>query len=199
MKVQNYPRRKLKMANILTVDEVLAEISANRKDNGALEIKQFSKKNFEKLLKAMLNDPNFSVKVAKIKNKEIDSIEDVEVSKGFRKFCKKVIEKSGIDKAESERILTSDFTFDNVDGLYEFMAAAIYLYIEKGNKFDFLTTPDFKGSLYIKEIDSVEETKEAFNPKTRESLGVFTTKKKKYKSIATKSGCPAWCKSRIKK
>lgn len=183
----------------MTVTEVLNEIRANRKENGKMEIKQFSKKNFEKLLKAMLNDPNFAIKVAKIKNKEVASVEDIEVTKGFRKFCKKVIEKSGIDKAESERILSDEFKFDNVDGLYEFMATAIYLYIQEGNKFDFLTTEDFKGSLYIKEVDDVEETKESFNPKTRESLGVFTTKKKKHKELAVKSGCPDWCKSRVKK
>lgn len=182
----------------LTVNEVLAEISAQRKEDGKMEIRQFSKKNFEKLLKAMLNDVDFKTTVAKIKNKEVSSVEEIEVTKNFRKFCKKIIEKAGVDKAESERILTSEFTIDNVDGLYEFMATAIYLYIENGNKFDFLPKDDFKGSIFIKEVDESVEEKEAFNPKTRESLGKYKTTKAKHKQLGVKTGCPDWKKNRIR-
>ena len=93
-----------KIMAILTVQEVLEEISATRKEDGSFNYNRFNKKNFEKLMKAMLNDPNFKTEVAKVKDNNLE-IEEIEVSKEFRKFCKKVIEKAGVDKAESERII----------------------------------------------------------------------------------------------
>ena len=187
------------MAIKMTVEEVLNEMSATRKENGSFKYNRFNKRNFEKLLKAMLNDPNFTTQVAKAKKGEIESIEDIEVTKGFRKFCKKVVEKAGIDKKESERILTDEFMFDNVDGLYEFFATAIYLYIERGNRFDFLPKKDFKGSIALKENKKEVKTSEAFSPQTRESLGIFETTKEAHKTIVAKTGCPGWLKKRKKK
>ena len=113
------------MAKVVSVKEVLEEMSASRKKDGKFNYNRFNKKNFEKLMKAMLNDPNFKTEVAHVKKGELDSVEEIEVSKNFRKFCQRIIEKSGVDKKESERILTDEFMFDNVSGLYEFFATAM--------------------------------------------------------------------------
>ena len=182
----------------LTVNEVLAEISAQRKEDGKMEIRQFSKKNFEKLLKAMLNDVDFKTTVAKIKNKEVSSVEEIEVTKNFRKFCQKIIEKFGVDKKESERILTDEFSFDNVSGLYEFFATAMYLYIEKGNRFDLIPKKDFKGSICLKEEKKTSKTTAAHSPQTREYLGDFEITKDDHKVLVVKSTCPSYLKSRKK-
>ena len=183
--------------SVLTVKEVLEEISATRKENGSFNYNRFNKKNFEKLMKAMLNDPNFKTEVAKVKDNNLE-IEEIEVSKEFRKFCKRVIEKAGVDKAESERILSEEFTFDNVSGLYEFFATAMYLYIEKGNRFDLIPKKDFKGSVSLKEVAKSTKTSAAHSPQTREYLGDFEVTKEAHKVLTIKSSCPKYLKTRKK-
>lgn len=182
---------------IISVEEVLNEMTATRKENGTFNYNRFNKKNFEKLMKAMLNDPNFKTEVVKAKKDDME-IEEIEVSKGFRKFCKKIIEKAGVDKAESERILSEEFTFDNVSGLYEFFATAIYLYIERGNKFDLLPKKDFKGSVCLKEVSKSSKTAPARSPQTGEYLGDFETTKEAHKVLTVKSSCPSYLKKRVK-
>ena len=186
------------MTNILTVDEVLNEMKASHKKDGKFNYNRFNRKNFEKLLKAMLNDPKFETEVAKTKKGELDSVEKIKVTQGFRKFCKRVLEKSGVDKNESERILTNEFTFDNVEGLYEFFATAIYLYIEQGNRFDLIPKKDFKGSIAIKNVDKSTKVTSAHSPQTREYLGDFEVTKGAHKVLAVKSSCPSYLKSRKK-
>ena len=186
------------MAKVISVKEVLEEMSATRKKDGKFNYNRFNKKNFEKLMKAMLNDPNFKTEVAHVKKGELDSVEEIEVSKNFRKFCQRIIEKSGVDKKESERILSDEFVFDNVSGLYEFFATAMYLYIEKGNRFDLLPKKDFKGSICIKEEKKSSKVTAAHSPQTREYLGDFEISKDDHKILAVKSTCPSYLKSRKK-
>ena len=186
------------MAKVVSVKEVLETMAAAKKENGQFEYNRFNKKNFESLMKAMLNDPKFETEVAKIKKGELDTVEKIEVSQGFRKFCKRIIEKSGVDKKESERILTDEFVFENVDGLYEFFATALYLYIENGNRFDLIPKKDFKGSIALKNVKETSKTAEAFSPQTRESLGKFKTTKKAHKELVVKSSCPSYLKKREK-
>ena len=182
----------------VSVSDILKEMSATKKDNGTFNYNRFNKKNFEKLMKAMLNDPGFTAEVAKVKNGQLDTVEKIEVSKDFRKFIKRIVEKFGVDKVESERVLSADFTIDNVEGLYPFFAEAMYIYIEQGNRFDLLPKKDFKGSIAIKEVPKQSKTKEARNPQTKESLGSFKTTKDKHKVLVVKSSCPEWLKKREK-
>ena len=183
-----------------TVEEAIASMQAKEGKNGKPVINRFNKKNFTSLMTAMANDPDFTAKVVKVKNDEISSIEDVMVSQGFREFCKKVVEKAGVDKKESAVVLTSSFEFSEADlsGLYEFFADAVYEYMAAGNQFDFLPTEDFKGSISLKNVDEVTKTSEAFSPKDRSSLGVYQTTKKAHKELAVKSSCPSFLKNRIK-
>lgn len=184
--------------NVISVKEVLAEMAATRKENGNFNYNRFNKKNFEKLMKTMLNDPDFKTQVAHAKKGELESVEEIEVTKEFRKFCKRIIEKSGVDKKESERILTDEFMFDNVSGLYEFFATALYLYIEQGNRFDLLPKKDFKGSIAIKENKKSSKTSAAHSPQTREYLGDYEVTKDAHKVLVVKSSCPSYLKSRKK-
>ena len=184
----------------MTVEEALASMKAKEGKNGKPVINRFNKKNFTTLMTAMANDPEFTAKVVKVKNDEIDSVEEVMVSKGFREFCRKIVEKAGVDKKESAIVLTSAFEFSNSDlnGLYEFFADAVYEYMAAGNQFEFLPTEDFKGSISLKNVDTITKTAEAFSPKDRSSLGIFETTKKAHKELAVKSSCPSFLKHRKK-
>lgn len=182
----------------VTVEAVLQEMQATRKENGKFNYNRFNRKNFEKLMKAMLNDTGFETEVARVKKGELDSVDKIKVTEGFRKFCKRVIEKSGVDKKESERILTEDFQFDNVDGLYEFFATALYLYIEQGNRFDLLPKKDFRGSIALKEVKKSSKVTAAHSPQTREYLGDYEVTKDSHKVLVVKSSCPPYLKGRKK-
>lgn len=188
------------MAKIMTVEEALASMKAKEGKNGKPVVNRFNKKNFTLLMTAMANDPEFAAKVVKVKNNAIDSVEDVMVSKGFREFCRKIVEKAGVDKKESAIVMTSEFEFapSDLNGLYEFFADAMYEYMSAGNQFDLLPTEDFKGSISLKNVGEVVKTAEAFSPKDRTSLGTFKTTKKAHKELAVKSSCPSFLKDRVK-
>ena len=175
------------------VNEVLKNIEKKGKSPN-----RFNKRSFIQLMTAMANDPNFVAKIVKVRGGEIAEIQDIMVSKGFREFCKKIAEKSGVDKAESGIILTPAFEFSQSDmsGLYEFFSTAIFEYMAAGNYFEFMPTKDFKGSISIKEVPASEKTAEAFSPKDRKSLGKFKTTKKKHKELIAKSSCPDFLKTR---
>lgn len=186
------------MAKILTVEEALASMNAKTNANGKVIINRFNKKNFNKLMLAMANDVNFKAEMAKVKKGELDSVEDIMVTKGFRQWCKKLVEKAGVDKNESERVLTDEFVIPDMDGLYEFFATALYQYIDAGNQFDFIPTKEFKGSLYIKNVDEKVTVADAHSPQDRSYLGTYETTKKKHKELGVKSGCPSFLQSRKK-
>ena len=188
------------MSKMITVQEVLASIEAKKNEKGKTVLNRFNKQKFESLLKAMFNDSKFSTKVAKISKGKLESVEEIEVSKGFRKFCKKVCEKAGIDKAESEKLLSADFTIDSAEGIYEFFATAMYLYMDKGNKFDLLQKEDFKGSVYVRDVEGKKgEWKDTFHPRTREPLGKSKVDTQNHKVLGIKSSCPSFLKDRQKK
>lgn len=186
------------MAKVLTVNEVLEEIKAKENSRGTVVLNRFNKKKFEKLMKAMINDPEFATQVAVVKKGELETVEDIKVSASFRKFIQHVVEKAGVDKSESSKVLDSTFTVDKVEGMYEFFATAMYLYMEQGNKFDLLPKQDFKGSLYIKNNKPSKKVSKAYHPKTRDFLGEFETERDSHRSLGIKSACPSYLKKRKK-
>lgn len=186
------------MSKIMSVEEAIASMKGKVNEKGEVVINRFNKKNFTTLMVAMANDVDFKAEVAKTKKGELDSIEDVMVTKGFRKWCKQLVEKAGVDKGESERILSEDFKIDNMDGLYEFFATALYKYMEAGNRFDLIPTKDFKGGIYIKDVPERVKEADAFSPKDRSYLGRYKTTKKKHKELFLKSGCPEFLQERVK-
>lgn len=172
----------------LTVKEALEQTSGGR----------FNKKAFNEVLKAMANDTDFVAKVAKVKKGELENVEEVLVTKGFRKWIQGIVEKAGIDKAESAFVLEDTFTIDNVDGLYEFFAEAVYEYISAGNSFDLLPKEDFKGSIYLKDLVASTRKMKCRNPKTGEDLGEVEIDYAAHKELAVSSGCPEYLKTRRK-
>lgn len=184
---------------VVTVSEVLDEIKAQKVNSkGKTVLNRFNKKSFNKLMKAMMNDPEFKTTVASVKKSNLDSVDEISVTQNFREFIKKVLQKAGFDANDANIVMSPDFTFDDVEGLYEFFATAVYLYIEKGNRFDFIPKEDFKGSLFLADIDENVTTSDMTNPTTKEALGTFETTKKKHKKLGVKSSCPSYLTSRRK-
>lgn len=183
-----------------TVNEVLNEVSASTNEKGNIVYNRFSKKNFNELLLAMANDVEFTENVVKKAGDDYCLVDEVFVTKKFRKWLKKVVEKMGIDSKESQLIMSNDFTIDSVDGLYEFFMACVYEYMVVGNRFEIPPHEDFKGSIYIKDVKEKKKNIDVRNPKDGTFMGTYEIKNKKHKVLATKSPCPTYLseKRRIK-
>lgn len=186
------------MGKIMTVEEALASMKGKKNEKGQVVINRFNKKNFTRLMTAMANDTEFKTEYVKVKNGEVDSVEDIMVTKGFRKWCKRLVEKAGVDKAESERVMSEDFTIDNMDGLYEFFATALYKYMEAGNRFDLIPNKEFKGGICLGNVEETVKVADAHSPKDRSYLGTYETTTKSHKKLVAKSSCPAFLKNRKK-
>ena len=178
-----------------TVSEFLKEIAGKPNKKGKVVPNRFNKKTFSKLMKVMANDPDFTTEVVDVKNGEANA-NTIMVSKKFREWCQKLVEKFGVDKKDSEIILSKDFQFGNMDGLYEFFATALYEYISAGNYFEFIPKSDFKGKVYIKDIPETTVVRDAKKPQTGEYIGTFETTYKQHKQLGMKSGCPVFLKNR---
>lgn len=180
-----------KMAKYKSVAEAIADMSAKKNAKGNKVMNRFNKKNFSNLMVAMANESDFQEKIVKMHG-GIKTYEDVMVSKGFRKWCKHLLEKAGMDKNESEWVYSDEFKIDNADGLYEFFAAALYEYMAAGNRFDMFSKDDFQASLEIRDIPESKKTRDARSPQTGENLGTFEIKKKKHRELKAKSPCPSY-------
>ena len=187
----------------VTVEEVLKEIQAKKKmDKKGVEkwvYNRFNKKNYNSLLKAMLNDPSLKMVTTKLKEQGATSEEEIMVTKEFREFLKKILIKAGVDANDANAVMSEEFVIDNVDGLYEFFATSMWLYMNAGNKFDMIPTNDFKGSLYIETVPETKKTYDARDPKKPKGenyIGTFETTKKSHKKLNAKSSCPSWLVSR---
>lgn len=185
------------MAKVMSVSEALEAVKAKTNAKGEKVINRFNKKNFNMVALAIANDVDFKTQVAK-KTGDTCVVEEVMVTKEFRKWCKKFAEKLGIDSAESERILTGEFQIDTVEGLTDFMMAAIYEYMDAGNRFDLPSREDFQGGFYLKEVKESKTVRDAKNPKDGSYIGTFETTKKSHKVLAAKSSCPTYLSSKRK-
>lgn len=175
-------------------EDVLEEIKQKGKNPN-----RFSKKNFKKLMKAMVNDPEFVSRVAKVSGNELKEIKDVMVSKSFRSFLRGVLETAGIDKNESKMVFDESFQIENVDGLYDFIEAVIYEYVAAGNRFEFKQRDGFRGSFAIKEVGEKTRVREVSNPHTKEKMGTYEFYTAPHKVLVSSSPCPTYLKKRKKK
>lgn len=188
------------MKEIKTVAAVLESIRPNPavKDNGKTNHNRFSKKAFNELLTAMVNDPEFTTDFAVSAKGELKSVEEIRVTEGFRKWLQKVVEIAGIDKAESAVVLSKDFVIPNMDGLYELFTTAMYEYMKNGSRFDMIPKKDFKASFAMNKKAPKTKTGTLLNPSTGEVLGTYSTDMAEHWEASVKSSCPNWMKKRMK-
>jgi len=186
------------MNRVISVDDALKIIQSKTLPSGNKQINRFSKRNFNTLMLAMLNDLNFKEKVTKKVNGEDIEYEDVMVTKGFRKWCKHLLERAGFDRQEANMVLTDKFVIDSVEGLYDFFCSAIYTYMNAGNQFNIPPHEGFQGGIYLKDQPKKTKTFKARNPKDGSSLGLFETTEKPHKVLKAKSVCPSYLKTRKK-
>ena len=175
-------------------EQIKAEASKTRLNKEGNEVSKaltFSRTDFEKLAKAYVNTPEYITEHVALKEGELVKTEITPV-KEFRGMIKLILEDFGVDKQESERIMTDAYQLRNVKGLYHFVSELLYSYMQAGKKFDFITKEDFMGSIFTQDCE--EGIKEYNNPKTGEKVNV---KREKHSVLKVKAKCPAWRKSNV--
>lgn len=185
------------MANVSTVEEVLADIACTIDDDGKKKLNRFNRKNFDKLLTAAASDPNFTANVAQIKKKEFTGYEEIAVGSAFRKWVRSLLEKAGIDSSESAVVENADFPIGNMSWMYDMFAEVLWLYMNAGNKFDLPKKEGFEATLSLKDVEKTITESESRQP-GGESLGVYETTKETHQVLTVKSKCPAYLTSRRK-
>ena len=181
-----------------TFDEVFNEIKGNVSvSKGGKVKKTFSRTDFDTLLKAMLNETDYSTEYCSTKAGEMVK-KTVQPVKMFRESLKRVLTSFGVDSHDAEKIV-SEYKFTNVDGWYELMSEIIYRYMEADKKFDFPTREDFKGSMSLKSVDQAVGTYSTIQKKGETGpVEKFNIETKAHKVLEKKSKAPAWLKRKFK-
>lgn len=177
------------MTNFNEMMEQLASSVKTSKSGG--KIKSFSKKDFESLFTAFLNEVGYETQIVAVKggDKVTESVKPVDE---FRKVFYNTLVDFGVDKQEAERILTGEYQFKKVPGAYAFTSEILEQYLINKD-FTFLPKEDFAAKLSI--VDVVEQTKEFRVPdsdkKVTKTIGA-------HRKLKSKSSAPKWLKAEIK-
>lgn len=190
------------MSKYANFKEALEDMRAVVDGNGKVKLNRFNKKKFSELLTALANDTEFTTQVAKSVNGGTEfTVEEVAVTKEFRKWLKKQVEKCGVDRMESEKILTNEYVIDDMNPFYDFFTTAMVEYMNAGNYFQFASRPDFEATLSTKKVDKKSVTKDAYTPgkkNERQFLGTFTTHYGEHMEMKVSSSCPKYLKKKEK-
>jgi hypothetical protein len=181
----------------LSVEEAIKTITGDCSKNS--DKLRFNRKKFNLLMTALANDVDFTTHIAKVVGDGYE-LTRIMPTKQFRLWCKKLLEKAGMDRTESKKVLSSDFEIDNVDGLYEFFASAIYMYIDEcKSEFDLLPKEDFKGGIYLKHVpEKTRKNVKTYSPKDRSFLGEYDETIKAHKELKLGATIPKYLKIREK-
>ena len=182
-----------------TFEEVYNEIKSNvTMTKSGKPKKTFSRSDFDKMLKAMLNDTEYQAVYCSTKNGEMVKT-TVDVVKTFRGSLKRLLTASGVDSQEAEKMATT-YQFTNVDGWYELFSEIIYQYISAGKKFDFPTRETFKASLTLKDVsEAVGVYRSIKKPGDKNPAKEFKIQTKSHQILEKKSKAPDWLKKKFNK
>lgn len=157
----------------------------------------WSKSDFDKLAKALLNDYGYKTTVASTKGGELVK-NDIEPVKMFRDgTIVKLLVDAGLDKCEATKI-ASEYEFSKVDGLYELISEILYNYMGAGKKFNFLTKENFNASLTINDIEETVSEYKTIRKTDDEPVETFKVETKAHKVLKAKSKAPKWLKKKFK-
>jgi hypothetical protein len=174
-----------------TFNEVFEEIKSNVSVSASGKpVKSFSRSDFDKLAKAYVNTPDYTVESVSLKGGELVK-KEIKPVEQLRGMIQRILVDFGVDKQESARIMDSSYEIRNVDGVYELCSELVYQYANAGKKFDFITREDFAGSVLLNDIEAgVSKHKDI------RTGAEFEVEKKAHKVLKAKSKVPKWLKNR---
>lgn len=182
-----------------TFHDVFEDIKSKTTVSKSGKVKRtFSRTDFDRLLKAMLNEPEYAAEYCGTKGGEMVKT-TVQPVKMFRESLKRILVNFGVDVHEAEKMVT-DYKFTNVDGWYETMSEIIYQYMQAGKKFDFPTRENCKASIFIKPVEETVGTYSTIRKKDDPTPAeTFQVQTMAHNVVVAKSKAPDWMKKKFKK
>ena len=154
----------------------------------------FSATGFTDLVTAMVNDTTFKIPTySKDGKKEGEG----SVSELIREDLKKTLEKAKYPQKSEQAVI------DNCEIVANGLAKAIpYLVMQQmasGKKFDLPPMPKVQGSVFLQNVSGRVKESQVRDPKTQQNLGSVTITSKDHIEVKTKSGCPDYLATKVKK
>ena len=178
-----------------TFKEAKENLSKNiKRGKNGNKIRSFSRTDFNDMINAMLNDPSYEMESVKVVDGELTNVTTPVIRDLREKLIVPILTEAGVEKSEAQRIASEyHFKSNQTSMMYEFIADAIYQYMDADKKFNFPNRKTFTGSIYLKDIE--EQTVERDIRDIHDHKTIVGHKKEKraaHKTIVKKSTCPTW-------
>lgn len=169
------------------LDEIVATAKSKSKDG---ELKStFSRRMFNDVVNAMVNDPEYKFTTVQFKGGKTEEVE-LTPSKDFReKLLTPILNEVKMDSEDQKQFIEKyEFSKSQTDSIYDVATTAMEEYMALGKTFRFPNGKDFSAAISVRDMAESVYT----NPKTGNK-----TKRKAHRALVKKSSCPAWLKERM--
>ena len=156
---------------------LVEEIKTNAKQTAINKVDEV------RVMRSMLNDPDYVAKVSVVKNGQLEETETTPVRDLRKKMIGDVLKEAGHDTAEQEKFV-NEYQYPTLP-LHSVVSEMLMEYMDPGKPFVFNRKNDIKASILIEKQPEI--VKEVKSPLTGE------VKKKRYaeyRKMKAKSTCP---------
>lgn len=150
----------------------------------------FSKKMFGEVVNAMVNSPDYEMKVVQMKDEKPVTVVTTPVKTFREKLLQPILAEVRMDSADAAKFIENyEFSKSQTEAFYDVATCAIYEYMNTGKTFRFPSNEKFNASISLREVaPSVYEN-------AKRNLKI---EREAYQSLIKKSSCPAWKKHPVK-
>ena len=152
--------------------------------------KTFNEAEFNDLVAALMNEPDYVVTVATTQKGEYSEKETQPVAALRKAIIGGILKEAGHDSAEQQKYI-EEYKFGKLP-IYPVISEAIETYMDCGKSFTLQPKGDMRASISIETQD--EEVKEVKAPRTND---VTMKRYGKYRKVKVKSTCPPHLKSNV--
>ena len=174
-----------------TFSEALKEIvsDVSSKTKGGKMKPTFSKKMFNDVVNALVNDPDYEMTTVQLKDGKPESKVTTPVATFREKLLTPILEEVKMDRDDITKFVKDyQFSTKQTDTMYDVISSAIYEYMKAGKTFRFPTKEDFNAAISIRKVES--------SMYINEKRGI-KIKRDAYNSLIKKSSCPLWKKTPV--
>lgn len=169
------------------LDEIVTTAKSKSKD-GKLK-STFSRRMFNEVVNAMVNDPDYTFTTVQLKNGKAEEVATTPVKEFREKMLTPILNEVRMDPEDQKKFVENyEFTKGQTDAMYDVTTAAIEEYMGIGKTFRFPSTKDFSAAISIRKMGESTYT----NPRTGNK-----TKRGAHRALVKKSSCPTWLKEKM--
>ena len=170
------------------LDEIVKNAKKASKDGNIKS--SFSKKFYDDVAGAVMNDPEYEFDEIKMKNGEATVVKSKPTKEFREKLFTPIMKSFNVDSEDAQKFIEDyQFTPAQVSTMYGLMSAINWEYMKTGKILRLPSKEDFVGSVNIREVpETMYENKKTGVKVRREA----------HKVLLKRSNTPAWKKERIK-